>query len=90
LNAPTITIIKNTLGSIVWTRVVTGSYTGTLNLAFPYNKTSMYITNGGNPPVFLKFQFLTDSSVNIQTRNISGALADDLLLNSTIEIKVYN
>lgn len=34
-NAPTVTILENTLGNIVWTRVGVGSYLGTLAGAFP-------------------------------------------------------
>lgn len=37
--APTVTILHNTIGNIVWTRFDAGYYHGTLTGAFPANKT---------------------------------------------------
>jgi uncharacterized protein (UPF0333 family) len=45
-NDPVATVIKNDVGSIVWTRTGTGGYIGTLIGAFPADKTFFIVTYG--------------------------------------------
>lgn len=55
-DAPTATVTKNTLGgTVVWTRVDTGIYKGTLSGAFTLNKTSVFVGNtyGGTENMFI-------------------------------------
>ena len=44
-SAPIVTILENTIGSIVWSRDSAGIYTGTLSSTFTANKTFCQITN---------------------------------------------
>lgn len=91
-DAPVATVLENTLGGdIVWSRDGEGNYIGTLNNAFPSNKyfapmpingfDSAVNYGGGNEPYF--YARLDDNSISIIT-------ADDQLLDSPIEIRVYN
>lgn len=88
-NAPTATVLENTLGgTIVWTRVNTGLYSGTLTGAFTTNKTALL----NNNPVGGVSTNVINSSTNeiiIQTRGFSNAQTDNGLTNTSIEIRVY-
>lgn len=82
-NAPTIKILQNTLGTIVWTRAGDGEYYGTLPDAFPENKTYIMISqtsNAGN----LIGGYNDINSVYILAPN------DGAIQNATLEIRVYN
>jgi len=88
-SAPTATVLENTLGgTIVWTRVNPGIYSGTLTGAFTTDKTILLNNNpvGG---VFTNI-FSSVNTITIQTRNYSNAQTDDGLSNTSIEIRVYN
>lgn len=88
-SAPTATVLENTLGgSITWTRVNPGLYSGTLTGAFTTDKTILLNNNpvGG---VFTNI-FSSVNTITIQTRNSSNAQTDDGLSNTSIEIRVYN
>ena len=97
-NDPVATVLENTIGNIVWTRIEAGFYIATLNGAFTAGKTfldgivvygaSSATTNivGGN---------LTVGSIDFVvmiTKIISGSnINQDSVLNNTpIEIRVYN
>lgn len=89
---PTATILDNTIGSIVWTRVSDGFYRGTLSGAFTTDKTWPMI----NTNIFAKTEgqakFVlagTQNYVEIYTSDTTGALADDRLNGTSIEIRVY-
>ena len=89
-NDPTVVIMENTIGNIVWQRIATGQYTATLTNAFTVDKT--YLVVG-------PFQYLYNTSCTFlrnndsilgltnQTNNIIG---DGILDNTPIEIRVYN
>lgn len=88
-NDPTVVIMENTIGNIVWQRIAAGQYTATLTNAFTVDKT--YLVAG-------PFQYLyntsctflrnNDSTLGLsnQTNNIIG---DGILDNTPIEIRVY-
>ena len=86
---PTVTVLENTIGNIVWERSGTGSYTGNLSNAFTLGKTftligtSTYLFNTG-----LVFARNSVNSVYIltQTNNIQ---VDNILYDTSIEIRVY-
>jgi hypothetical protein len=92
-NAPTATILENTIGAIVWTRVSAGVYRATLADTFLIDKLFIPCPNGG-----------FDSSVNTGgggtsyklARNndaiiqLTTSSADDVLNYTPIEIRVYN
>ena len=87
---PTAVILENTLGgTVVWTRAGTGSYIGTLTGVFTNLKT--WTTIGGNyntPSSFLRLNRSTLDIVSIVTE--SGGISDNVLENTSIEIRVYN
>jgi hypothetical protein len=91
-NAPVVTVLENTLGTIVWSYLAPGLYLGTLNGAFPINKYFAFLAAGGfdtgpnnggsgNPYYYSR---LDDNSVAV------NSVTDDKLINSPIEIIVYN
>jgi hypothetical protein len=88
-NAPTATVLENTLGgTIVWSRTGNGVYNGTLTGAFASNKTTIQITGTVFNAFFAGFRN-DANTVTIGSSDIIGSGADDLILNSTIEIRVY-
>ncbi len=87
---PTVVILENTIGNIVWTRSNPGAYQGYLIGAFTADKT--YLTAGPFPYLFntsVTFQRGNDDVINLlnQTNNIQ---TDGILANTPIEIRVYN
>jgi hypothetical protein len=90
-NAPVATVLENTLGgTVVWSRDTSGQYKATLNGVFTLNKTSVLISSGvPNGAIVSAFGFDVNS-VSAKVRQDSGALVDDSLAKTSIEIKVYN
>ena len=89
--APTVVVLENTIGDIVWTRASTGLYRGTLIGAFTLDKTyammSVTLTDG----IVNVFRF-SDDTVRVATTNLhspTAAYHDNHLSNNTIEIRVY-
>lgn len=100
--APTLNILSNTLGNIVWIRSSTGIYRGTLTGAFPPTKSISTVSfneangNGGNGD-YIEYAsfFLDNNTIGVSTANvnISGGTftnGDSLLSLTPIEIRVYN
>jgi len=88
---PTVTILENTIGNIVWTRSAAGDYFGTLNGVFLEPKTYILFQNQfnvGGDYISIVGRW-DDDNVAIQTRDGFGAGADDILYNTTLEIRVY-
>jgi hypothetical protein len=83
--------LENTLGgTVVWSRDTSGQYKATLNGVFTLNKTSVLISSGvPNGAIVSAFGFDVNS-VSAKVRQDSGALVDDSLAKTSIEIKVYN
>lgn len=89
--APTVTILENSIGDIVWTRNSTGDYRGTLAAAFTADKTALIISVNGAVSGLVHSYSLDRIDVNtVRIRSgWGGALSDDLLVGATIEIRVY-
>jgi lysophospholipase L1-like esterase len=90
-SAPTATVLENTLGgTVVWTRNITGNYTGTLGGIFLSNKTYYsVITNMGGFGFISGLQ--SDGSNNVLlTTGLGTNPSDNVLSNTSIEIRVYN
>lgn len=88
-NAPVAIVLENTIGNIIWTRYVTGSYEAKLAGAFVTNKTVIFngnalynnaatVTYGGGTVVLDVRSFTTNTPVD-------GAVSG-----MPIEIRVYN
>jgi len=95
-NAPTTTVLENTIGAIVWTRFNVGVYYGTLTGAFPENKTFVFIQSLDirNDGSYVSIKRVSDDVIVIQSLyfDLSGPTddnADDILIKTSIEIRVY-
>lgn len=91
-NNPTVVVMENTIGNIVWTRNANGQYQGYLPGEFLAAKTflltsSDYAINPTNQA--RQFFRSSDDYVSISTQ-INGIIADGLLDNTPIEIRIYN
>lgn len=89
---PTVVIFENTLGNIVWTRTNNGQYQGYLPGEFLADKTFL-LTSGDYSinPLNQARQFIrtSDDYIVILTQ-INGVVADGLLENTPIEVRVYD
>jgi len=91
IDAPTVNILENTLGDIVWTRLDIGVYIGTLTGAYTTDKTSFTVGTQSNTLDF-KYNVFVDSTSEISFSHISNdhMSYSDSLNNIPIEIRVYN
>lgn len=96
-NAPVVTILENSLGPIVWTRGGIGIYIGTLAGAFPAAATTALCGDGtgGELGTLTAISLGQNSNdfVAVTTKEFTaeGELVDrdNLLVKTTIEIRVY-
>jgi hypothetical protein len=91
ISNPTVIELENTIGPIVWTRVNTGIYNGTLTNAFTSNKTYGMINQVESNGIAMAFR-LSDDTFQIRTTNLASptaALTDSILNINTLEIRVY-
>jgi hypothetical protein len=88
INAPTVIVLENTIGDIVWNYSTTGEYTGTLVNAFTEDKTFLfgYIL----PTSVIKIERNIVDQINVGTSTDLGVKTNGLLNNTSIEIRVYN
>ena len=87
-NDPTVTVLENTIGDIVWTRAAIGEYEGTLTSAFPANKTSLNLSGVYKGSV--QGIRRNDNIVSIYTTSTLTITEDDNYLDETfLEIRVY-
>ena len=88
---PTVTVLENTIGDIVWTRNAVGVYQGVLSTAFPdQDKTYLMInqnTQSGGQINYINW--FDASTIEIATLDATFTPDDSLLLNTTIEIRTY-
>ena len=87
---PTVTILENTIGDIVWTRNLAGEYYGTLLNAFPINKTFIMINAfSNNASDSAAALWNTVNEVAVLTCDTSFTRVDNILYLTSIEIRVY-
>jgi hypothetical protein len=86
---PTITILENTLGDIVWARIGVGVYRGTLTNAFPNaDKVYLHLSNSKlNNQNAIVVTSVND--IDIFTYDLTNVGQDNMLTDNTIEIRVY-
>ncbi|KUJ60886.1 hypothetical protein AR687_15890 [Flavobacteriaceae bacterium CRH] len=92
-NAPVAIVLENTLGGeIVWSYDAAGTYSGKLAGAFTDLKTATYITPANVGALTLHYVNRTSvDAVTISTKiSTLSAGRDNLLSNTTLEIRVYN
>lgn len=90
-SAPTVVILENTIGAIVWTYNGIGVYRGTLNGAFPNEKTSILMQTFQDPATGSGAGVLriTDNYVQVNTGITIDSNYNDVLSQHTILIEVY-
>lgn len=89
-SAPSVTILENTIGDIVWTRFALGDYRGTLTGAFPSGKV-ICLSNQIDMLTMTLIQRKNNDVISINTGTpATTTVADGLLVNTSIEIRVYN
>lgn len=90
-SAPTVSVLENTLGgTVVWTRTTTGNYLGTLTGAFTAAKTTILVGSPVSSTSRIDAIRPSVNSISVTTYNGSPAVqTDGLLLESTLEIRVY-
>ena len=90
-SAPTVIVLENTIGPIVWTRTAVGVYFGTLTGAFTLDKTYVMLSNV-LPNSIVMAKRRDNNSIEINTTNLqspTAALHDTHLIKNTLEIRVY-
>jgi len=90
---PIVIVLENNIGEIVWAYDSDGVYIGTLTNAFTAYKSFSLITTNANTadPVVFSSKFIDADTVCINTYNIgTSSYENNLLLNTPIEIRVYN
>jgi hypothetical protein len=85
---PTVTVLENTIGDIVWTRTSFANYAGTLAGAFP-DADRTYLLIGNNNDNFFNLSHNTINDLVILSKDGSNTGQDGLLDNTTIEIRTY-
>lgn len=92
-NAPTATVLENTLGTVTWSRAGTGAYLATLSGAFTTSKTFIVATLNTPSATFngavLRGNWSSVNECLFQTETDSGQF-DGAMQNASIEIRVYN
>lgn len=90
-DAPSVIVMANTIGNIVWTRTSPGIYKGTLTGRFTEENTWTLIIDNGttNTANYYIARGSSDDEIQISTTN-SGTPEDDWLSLTSIEIRLYN
>jgi hypothetical protein len=88
---PTVSILENTIGDIIWTRISSGSYQGVLSGAFPDDfKTFLTINqNLQNVGGVNYISWFDGNTIQIDTLDNTFTSNDTLLAYTTIEIRTY-
>lgn len=98
---PVVTIVENTLGTITINRDYVGRYSVNSSGLFTSNKTIVYIstitTQAGPYGGYASISINSQNTIHIDTTkviggggNIPGTGTDNVLYNTSFEIKVYN
>lgn len=93
--APTVVVLENTIGDIVWARTDVGEYTATLSGAFSENTIliqdrNVFFTTITIGLAFLSLSRVSDSVIALTSISASEIMLDDALDNTIIEIRVYD
>jgi hypothetical protein len=86
---PTVTVLENTIGDIVWTRTLAGRYEGTLVGAFPDQDKTYLLNSITQTNNYIRFYWTSANVVQIRTADFTNTLQDGQLDFNTIEIRTY-
>jgi hypothetical protein len=90
-NAPQATILENTIGEIIWSRVSAGIYRGTLASGFTFDKMALFYGATANLNSGHIFTIYREDYNNLIIRTSNQyATADGNFLPNTIEIRIYD
>lgn len=90
-SAPTAIVLENTLGgTVVWTRTASGQYLATLSGAFTVDKTVPIISATSVSYMFASKPNSINNLVVHTALESTGGFGDGYLVNTPIEIRVYN
>lgn len=92
--APVATVLDNEIGSIVWTRAGTGQYAGTLNGAFVSGSAVAIVLNpkistSVTGTLLAVVESASAVGLSAFTDALAGTAADDELVATPVEIRVY-
>lgn len=77
-DAPTATILNNTIGNIIWTRVSQGYYKGTLSGAFPTDNQCWLTTSQSQGPLITQNLYRQNANeIDLNTYDSTGSVTDD-------------
>ena len=88
-NDPTLSILENDLGDLVFTRVLVGRYAATLTGAFPTQGQVYLIISNSQVDTYLRIYWSSTDTIEIRTLDFTNTLIDGLLDYNTLEIRVY-
>jgi hypothetical protein len=88
-NDPTLSILENTIGDIVWTRAAIGRYEATLTGAFPNQDRVYLLNNNTQVDTYIRFYWTSANTIQLRTIDLTNTLQDGVLDYNTIEIRVY-
>lgn len=88
-NDPTLTILENDLGYLIWTRNSIGRYEGTLVGAFPNQEKVYLMISNTEVDNYTRFFWVNTDTIEIRTLDFTNTLQDGTLNYNTLEIRVY-
>lgn len=88
-NDPTLNILENDLGDLVFTRAAIGRYEATLTGAFPTQGKVYLVVSNNQVDTYLRIFWTSANTIEIRTLDFTNTLTDGLLDYNTLEIRVY-
>lgn len=96
--APTVTVLNNTIGTIVWTYSTIGTYYGTLTGAFTGTVPTVIVPMGYEGSIsfgeglggYYGINKVSSNQILLRTGDPGNGTSNNLLFNQFIEIRVYN
>jgi len=88
-NDPTLNILENDLGDLVFTRAAIGRYEATLTGAFPTQGKVYLMVSNSQVDTYLRIFWTSANTIEIRTLDFTNTLTDGLLDYNTLEIRVY-
>jgi hypothetical protein len=88
-NDPTLIILENDLGDLVFTRAAIGRYEATLTGAFPTQGQVYLMVSNSQVDTYLRIFWTSTDTIEIRTLDFTNTLTDGLLDYNTLEIRVY-
>lgn len=87
---PTVIVLENTIGDIIWSRVGVGQYEGVLIGAFPdANRTYLMISQVNSSQGVYYITWVNTDRILVEWYDFAYTGGDNTLLNNTIDIRVY-